>query len=163
MTKNPTKNQFIDIDNARVEEQVQVMTNIMVNAECPFCLENLRKYHKEPILKEGKYWLLTKNQWPYQYTSLHLLAIYKSHVVDLQDIEPAAGVELLELMTWAVKKFQVPGGGWAMRFGDSDYSAGTVNHIHAQLLVPDIQNPDYDTHPVKVTIGKTWAKRNKGG
>lgn len=151
----PTKNIHVDLDNARVEEQKSVMNNILDADHCPFCQENLRKYHKEPILKETTYWILTNNQWPYAHTKLHLLAIYKTHATTLSEIKPEAGIELIEIFQWAEKEFQVPGGGFAMRFGDTDYSAGTVAHIHAQFLVPDIHDPNYMDKPVRIKIGKT--------
>lgn len=149
------KTEFIDIDNARLDEQKQVMSEIREADHCPFCEENLRKYHKEPILKETEHWLLTKNQWPYRFTKHHLMAIYREHITDLENIKPEAGQELIELFQWAVKEFNMPGGGWAMRFGDTDYSAGTVAHLHAQCLVPDINDPDYMEKPVRFKIGKT--------
>jgi ATP adenylyltransferase len=146
---------FVDLDNARVEEQKKVMEDIADANHCPFCLENLQKYHKKPILKEGEYWLLTENQWPYENTTIHLLAIYKQHVTDLASLDPEAGKELLEMMQWAETEFKIPGGGFVVRFGDTDYSAGTVNHLHAQLLQPDIHAPTYLDKPVKIKIGKT--------
>jgi diadenosine tetraphosphate (Ap4A) HIT family hydrolase len=149
------KTNFIDLDNARVDEQKQVMRQIKAEDHCPFCRENLAKYHKHPVIRETKYWLLTNNQWPYENTKLHLLAIYKDHVTKLAGLDPAAGQDLLELMQWAEREYQVPGGGWAMRFGDTDYSAGTVAHIHAQFIVPDIEADDFAQKPVKVKIGKT--------
>ena len=149
------KNQLVDLDNAREAEQIKVMKQIIADGGCPFCPENLSRYHRPPILKETEHWLLTKNQWPYPHTKTHLLAIYKEHAERLADLDAEAGAELLELMQWAEKEFQVPGGGWCMRFGDTNYSAGTVNHIHAQFLVPDINAPDYDDKPVRVKIGKT--------
>ena len=152
--KKPT----VDLDNAREAEQVRVMKRIIKAGDCPFCLKNLRKYHKQPILKETKHWLLTKNQWPYPNTAVHLLAIYKHHAERLADLVPGAGADLLELMQWAEKEFQAPGGGWCMRFGDTDYSAGTIRHIHVQFLVPDIKAPDYDAKPVRIKIGKTKKK-----
>ena len=156
MTNKPIT---VDLDNAREKDQIKVMKKIISAGDCPFCLDNLRKYHKRPILKETKHWLLTENQWPYPHTKLHLLAIYKEHAEKLVELKPEAGQELLELMQWAEKHYQVPGGGWCMRFGDTNYSAGTVKHIHAQFLVPDIDAPDYDTKPVKVKIGKTGRKK----
>jgi len=150
--------QQVDLDNAREKDQVKVMKKIIAAGDCPFCLDNLHKYHKRPILKETKHWLLTENQWPYPHTQVHLLAIYKEHAERLAGLKPEAGQELLELMQWAEKHYQVPGGGWCMRFGDTNYSAGTVKHIHAQFLVPDIDAPDYDQKPVKVKIGKTGKK-----
>ena len=157
---NTVAKKFVDMDNARLDDQREVMKDIIDADHCPFCLENLQKYHKQPILKDGKYWLLTTNQWPYAHTKVHLLLIYKTHVERLSELDPAAGVELLELAQWAEKEFSIPGGGLALRFGDTDYSAGTVAHLHAQLLQPDIDAPDYDEKPVKVKIGKTG--RNPG-
>jgi len=149
------KKQFVDLDNARIDEQKKVMREIIDADHCPFCLSNLKKYHKQPIIKEGQFWLLTKNQWPYENTKIHLLAIYKTHAEKLADLDPAAGQELLELMQWAEKQFNVPGGAFAIRFGDTNYSAGTVAHIHAQFICPDIHHPSYDQKPVKLKIGKT--------
>jgi len=149
------KNKHVDLDNAREDEQKAVMKDILDADHCPFCIENLKKYHQPPIIRETKYWRLTKNQWPYRHTKLHLLAIYKDHVTALAELESKAGSELIELFQWVEKKYHVPGGGWAMRFGDTDYSAGTVNHLHAQFLVPDIHHPNYLDKPVRFKIGKT--------
>ncbi len=145
--------QLVDIDNARVPEQRAEMEAIMREGNCPFCPEHLSEHHKDPILRETKYWILTPNQWPYDHTKLHLLAIYKRHAVELSEVEPDAGKELLELMQWAAAEYHVPGGAFAMRFGDTNYSAGSVNHIHAQLVQPDITAPDYQ--PVRIKVGKT--------
>lgn len=143
---------FVDLDNARKEDQKKVMQDIIKADHCPFCLENLKKYHKQEILKDGKYWLLTYNQWPYDHTQLHLLAIYKEHATHLSQLDPDSGQELIEILAWAEKHFEIPGGGFAMRFGDTDHSAGTVAHLHFQFIVPDIDAPDFE--PVRVKIGK---------
>lgn len=148
----PVIPQFVDLENARVDEQRQVMQEIIDQNHCPFCMDNLRKYHKQQILKEGTYWILTPNQWPYEHTRVHLLAILKQHAEKLSEIPPEAGKELFEMIAWAEKEFNVAGGGVAMRFGDTNYSAGTVNHIHAQFIVPDLDNPNFQ--PVRVKIGK---------
>lgn len=150
-----TSSNFVDLDNARIEEQRQVMRKIITAGHCPFCLANLAKYHKQPILQKGRFWLLTYNQWPYQNTKLHLLAIYKTHAEKLSDLDQAAGQELIKFMQWAEKEFNVPGGAFAVRFGDTNYSAGTVAHIHAQFIWPDISAPDYQQKPVRIKVGKT--------
>jgi ATP adenylyltransferase len=144
--------QFVDLDNAREEDQKQVMQDIINADHCPFCSENLKKYHKQPILKEGKYWILTTNQWPYKHTKYHLLAIYKDHAVNLSELDSQSGNELFELLKWAEEEYKVPGGGFAMRFGDTNYSAGTVNHLHVQFIQPDINSPEFE--PVRVKLGK---------
>lgn len=152
---------FVDLENAREDSQRAVMREIIDANHCPFCRENLQKYHKQPILKEGKYWLVTTNQWPYTHTKLHLMFIAATHVTELQALDPQAGAELIEFAQWAEKEYAIPGGGLAMRFGDMNHSAGTIAHLHVQLVVPDIDAPDYDEKPVKIKIGKMWKDRKK--
>ncbi len=142
----------VDLDNAREEEQFKVMEQIIQDDNCPFCLDNLTKYHKQPILKQGKFWVLTANQWPYEHTKVHLLAIYLQHIESLSEVDPASGVELFEMMQWAVQEYQVPGGAFAMRFGDTNYSAGSVVHLHAQFIQPNLEDPEYQ--PTRFKIGK---------
>jgi ATP adenylyltransferase len=144
--------QFVDIDNSRVEEQRRVMEKIIEEGHCPFCLENLRQYHKAPILKDGQYWLVTPNQWPYENVKMQLLVIYKLHAETLHELDPKAGEELFRFLAEIEEEYQVPGGGWAMRFGDTNYSAGTVKHIHAQFIWPDADKADFQ--PVRFKIGK---------
>jgi ATP adenylyltransferase len=143
---------FVDLDNGRLEEQKREMEKISDRGHCPFCLENLRLYHKDPILKETEFWLLTPNQWPYENTKIHLMAIYKEHAEVLSDLKPGAGEDLLQLFAWAEKEYHVPGGAFAMRFGDTSYSAGTVIHLHAQFIMPNIEKADF--LPVRFKIGK---------
>lgn len=147
-----TSKQFVDLENARLDEQKKVMQDIITADECPFCTENLRKYHKPPILREGKYWLVTTNQWPYAHTQLHLLFILKEHAVSITEIPADAGAELVEHAQWAAAEYDIPGGGLVMRFGDTAHSAGTVAHLHAQLVVPQLEDADFE--PVRITIGK---------
>jgi ATP adenylyltransferase len=147
-----TQTDFVDIDNARNTEQAGVMEEILSEGHCPFCAENLRLYHKQPILKQGKYWVVTPNQWPYDHTKTHLLAIHTEHIESLEELSSAASSELFQLLGEIIKEGAIPGGGVAMRFGDTQYSAGTVKHLHAQFVVPDVTAPDFE--PVRIKIGK---------
>ena len=153
MKNKETNKKLVNIENAREGEQMKVMEQILSANHCPFCPDNLKKYHKQPIIKEGKYWLLTKNQWPYKNTKVHLMAIYTKHAQKLSEIDEEAGKELLEFFKWAEKEFEIAGGGFSMRFGDTDYSGGTVSHIHAQFIMPDFESKDYE--PVRIKIGNS--------
>src|SRR6476469_9641825 len=97
MADDKTPDAYVNLDSARFADQRETMKNIIKDGVCPFCSENLARYHKQEILKEGSSWLLTPNQWPYEHTSLHLLAIMKRHVEHLGDLEAADFAELLEL------------------------------------------------------------------
>lgn len=144
---------FVDLDNARKEDQRQVMEQIIAEGHCPFCPENFSQYHFQPKDFDGEFWFVTKNQWPYDHTKHHYLAILKRHAEKISELTAAEGAELIELMGKLEKKLSAPGGAFAMRFGDSSYSAGSVSHIHAQFIVPDIEADDYQ--PTRLKIGKT--------
>ncbi len=149
MSKKPV----VDLENYRCDEQLALMKTIAESGECPFCMENFGQHQVDETLFDGTYWLLTYNRWPYKNTKVHLLAIYKEHAEDLHEVEPAAGQELIEIFQWAAAHFQVPGGGFVMRFGDTNFSAGSVQHLHAQFIQPDIEAKQYA--PVRVKLGKS--------
>jgi diadenosine tetraphosphate (Ap4A) HIT family hydrolase len=164
MTKSNSNNQksretaFVDLQNARYDDQRTIMKEIIDAAHCPFCSENLKKYHKQPIVAEGEYWLVTPNQWPYNHTRVHLLLILKEHAESLGELTPQAGAELVSLSAQLCEKYAVKGGGLALRFGDTRYSAGTVKHLHVQFIVPDIESPEFE--PVRIKIGSDPQKNN---
>jgi hypothetical protein len=132
---------FIEPHNARTDEQKSVMTDILQANECPFCEENLTKYHKKPILRRGVHWLVTENQWPYQGSKIHLLIILLTHEVDVMSLPVGAGEELLDHLRWARGVYDMVGGAIVMRYGNPTFSGATVCHLHAQIIMPsDGQN-----------------------
>ena len=135
------ENKFINMKTIRRADQHAVMEEIRKQGHCPFCRENLAKYHKSPILKEGKYWLLTDNQWPYEKVKHQMLAIYKTHVEHIKDLDPQAGAELFEMFGKVSKERNMIGGGVAIRFGSSIHGnyGSSVLHIHVHLVEPDLE------------------------
>src|SRR3989344_1793878 len=134
------ENKYINLSAVRREDQREVMEEIKKQGHCPFCRENLDKYHKNPILKEGKFWILTDNQWPYEKIKHQMLAIYKTHIEHINEIDPEAGKELFLMFAEETKKRKISGGGIAIRFGssvDGNYGS-SVLHIHAHLVEPDL-------------------------
>ena len=147
---------FVNLNNARVDEQRDTMNRIVEDGVCPFCRDHLAKYHKKPILREGTHWLLTTNQWPYEHTKHHLLAIATEHVEHFCDLPEGALEELGGHFAWATKEFEIPGGGILMRFGPYEKAGSTVRHLHAQLIEPDLDSPGYE--PVRAKIGRSSKK-----
>jgi diadenosine tetraphosphate (Ap4A) HIT family hydrolase len=136
------KNKFIIKDNLRLDHQKKIYAEIEKNDHCPFCRENLLKYHKLPILKEGKFWTLTDNQWPYDKIKHQLLAVYKDHIEHINEMDPEAGKELIELFQGESKKRKIIGGGIAIRFGSNPEHGSygnSVLHLHAHLIEPDLE------------------------
>jgi diadenosine tetraphosphate (Ap4A) HIT family hydrolase len=143
MKENDKKN-YIHVDQSRLPHQKAVMEQIQQDGVCPFCPEHLTKYHKEPIIKEGIYWVFSKNQWPYEHTAQHFIAIHKKHIEHISELSAEAGKELLEIFAWASKEYNLPGGAVAIRFGSNpEYGnyGSSVLHLHAHLIEPDLKNP----------------------
>jgi galactose-1-phosphate uridylyltransferase len=145
---------YVDLSKARVPEQLEVMEGIQERQECPFCPENLSKTHKQEILRKGAHWILTRNQWPYENTSLHLLAIAAYHAESLADLHEGSFDELQDHLVWAEKEFDIKSGGIGMRFGDITQNGATVKHLHAQLIVPIAHSPE--TAVAKKVHFKIW-------
>ncbi len=132
---------FINMDNARHDEQRKVMQASASAGVCPFDAEHLPTYHKTPILREGEHWVITANQWPYEHTRVHLLAIARKHVESIDELPAGAGEELFEHVRWAIAEYKIDFGGLAMRFGDVRHNGASVNHLHAHIIVPDKNKP----------------------
>lgn len=146
----------LDIDNARYPDQIATMQASLDAGESPFLPENLAKYHHLPVIKTGRFWYVTANQWPYQHTRVHFLIIANQYWTSLDQVPPEAGSEVIELAQWLQKEYHVAGGALCIRFGDTDYSGATIDHLHWQFIVPDLQTPDYDR--VHFTVGKKPEK-----
>lgn len=139
-------------DNARTEEQKKLMAQIEHDGVCPFCAEHFRRYHPKPIIKETDYWFVTENMSPYEGTKLHILFVYKpEHATHPEDISPSAYTDLLSLLQWTTATYNVEGGSFFMRFGNTRYNGSSVAHLHAQLIVGKAQ--DETSEPIRVKLG----------
>lgn len=124
----------VNLDNARLPAQLEVMQGIIDDDVCPFCIDSLRKYHKKPILEIGEHWLLTENQWPYANTKFHYLLIALQHIESILDAGPGAFEELGEMSKLVLRKENTDFGGLAMRFGDITKTGATVGHLHTHIM-----------------------------
>jgi diadenosine tetraphosphate (Ap4A) HIT family hydrolase len=156
---NDSQKKLVDLDNARYDDQREIMQKIQEEGYCPFCIENYLK-NNDAILEKGKYWYFVKNKWPYENTKQHFMFITNEHVEAFAELSPEASAELMNMAAKAIEKYKIPGGALALRFGDTDYSAGSVQHMHAQLIHPDVHKPGYSDKPVRLKIGKTTKKQS---
>lgn len=125
----------VNLAHSRNLEQRRVLVKIIDDKVCPFCPLHLKRYHKKPILKKGKHWLVTSNQWPYKGSRHHFLIIHRGHVNSLSKISRVAAVELIKQTSWLEGKYNLHGGALLLRFGDTDLTGATVTHLHAHLIV----------------------------
>ena len=142
---------YLNLSNARNKKQKDRMEKINKDNICPFCPKNILKYHKRPIIKKGKWWILTPNDFPYKGTSLHFLAIYKKHIKNISEVSLGASKELMDLFNEVVLENKIKGGSLFLRFGDTDYTGGTVEHLHAHLISGGIKQKNKKS--IKVKLG----------
>ena len=129
------KKRSVNLAHARTAFQRKVIERIVKDKVCPFCEEHFLKYHTKPILKKGKYWIITTNFQPYKGSVHHVLAVSRKHATQFSAISPAAQSELFTLLAAEVRRRGIKGGALCMRFGDTDYTSGSVEHLHAHLIV----------------------------
>lgn len=134
----------VNLDNARLDVQREVMQGIIDDNVCPFCVDSLRKYHKRPIIETGEHWMLTENQWPYVNTRFHYLMIAIQHIESILDVGPGAFEELGEMSKLVLRMENTDYGGLAMRFGDITKTGATVGHLHAHIMQASPDMPQGD-------------------
>ena len=128
-----------------------VISQITQDGVCPFCQDHLLTYHKKPILRQGERWTVTTNMYPYKGARFHFLLIHRAHITDSKDMPVESIVELKEHMDWLMKEFKIAGGTLMMRCGDTTVTGASVTHLHAHLIVADLDNPDRE--PIMARVG----------
>jgi diadenosine tetraphosphate (Ap4A) HIT family hydrolase len=136
---------FVNQQNARPGDNYQkVIEEIAEHKVCPFCNENLKKYHKNPILIEGKYWLATNNLYPYKNTLHHVIFINKEHIEHIEEVQAESWYELHSQIKQIAKERKIKGGSFLLRFGDTNFTGGSVSHLHAHLIQSNPEDETYD-------------------
>lgn len=142
----------IDARYAKSSEYKETLDAIIKTDKCPFCPDNF-KYHKKAILKKFNGWCITENSWPYENTQYHFLLICGEHKEEFIELNDKDFKAIKVLTNWVIKKYNILGGGLAFRFGDSTYTGATVRHLHAHVLVPQLDNQKGMAIPVRFPIG----------
>lgn len=139
-------------DNARTPEQRELMEKIENDGVCPFCAEHFKTYHPKPILKETDYWFVSTNMSPYEGTKHHFLFVYKpAHITFPSEASPEAHADLFRSIEQVISEYAIEGGSFFMRFGDTRYNGSSVEHLHAHIIVGNIDDPNHE--PVRVKLG----------
>lgn len=135
---------------ARMEECVRL-------GICPFCWENLAKWHDAPTEKQGKFWVITRNDHPYTGAKYHFLAIYRDHISSISELASGAGDELLLLFSEFCEKNGIRGATIVMRFGEMNYTGATIFHLHAHIVSgvsrEDVPEPKYPDSFITSVLG----------
>ena len=129
------RSSFVDPKNARNGVYKKIIEHIYSTGKCPFCPEYF-KYHKKPIFQRKNGWFLTENSWPYKNTRHHLIIIGAKHKENFFELTKKDFEAVAYLTRWAMRKYKIQGGAFAMRFGDTSLTGASVTHIHFHIISP---------------------------
>jgi len=94
--------------------------------------------------------LIADATYPYENAKYHFILVYHDHVESLSRVGAEAWQEFKETVDWMVKLKNIPGATLICRFGDTDCTGGSVNHLHASLVSGD---PEDNSKPVITRVG----------
>lgn len=137
MKKN---NKVVDTRHAKSGQYGRVLQKIAKKGKCPFCPAQLRKNQKPIIeIKRVGNWFLTPNNYSYQNARIKLMIIGDRHSQNFSELTAKDFREVVQLVNWAIKKYDIQGGGLAIRFGETKFTGATVCHLHFHLISPTLK------------------------
>jgi diadenosine tetraphosphate (Ap4A) HIT family hydrolase len=102
---------------------------------CPFCeTEHVRRARR--TLQETPDWRLIENEFPNPKTQRMLLIVPRSHVTSLADLLLDDYMQIGVLLRFCHDVLGIKSGGILWRFGDPHLHAGTVEHLHINVIEP---------------------------
>ncbi len=141
----------VNIAHAREQHQKEVMEQIVRDGLCPFCRENLEKYHTKPILFENDGWVVTENFAPYTGSVHHFLLVSREHCTTPMELSAQAWGLLQPTLTRIKDDYGLVGGTLLLRWGDTERTGASVAHLHAQLVV-GVTRAENDS-PILTSLG----------
>ncbi len=145
-----TADQVLTLINCRGFEQYESMRTDYDAGKCPFC-DPLDKKNVVIAQSVGG-WRIWKNPFPIKHSVLHLMMAPIKHIMPEQGLNQSDFTQIGALMLGACREFDIIGGGFVMRFGTPKFNAGSVLHLHANIIVPD------QTGDIQVTLAKNPKK-----
>jgi ATP adenylyltransferase len=108
---------------------------LAVPAKCPFCPPLDPKYNE--VITENEHWWVWQSKSPEKNTAHHFLFVPKRHVADTNQLTEPEMIFLFGLIRRIKERFNIVSCGLLIRDGDARLSAGTIEHLHVHLMVPD--------------------------
>lgn len=148
------KKQLVDPTSARSDEYRDQLGEIAAAGVCPFCPDSF-KWHPNEVLQRNASWLITPIRQNYPNADLHFLLIGEDHVEHFLELSSESWGDLRDLVRWACNEYGLKdkGGGFALRFGPTAFTGATVAHLHAHLIVPQIDEDTQRARVVNFPIG----------
>jgi diadenosine tetraphosphate (Ap4A) HIT family hydrolase len=135
--------------NFRVPEQLAEMRRLEREGVCLFCPEHLSA--SSQVLHRTALWTVVPNRYPYRETRLHLLLVPDEHVTDMADLSEDAQRDFWATLRWVKIHYGLAHYGLAARNGDSEFTGGTIRHLHVHLLQGDVDDPEHQGVRVRLS------------
>jgi len=140
-----------NLETSRLEEQRKQMEDLAARGVCAFCWDNFDIEHREPIELKTDHWIVTKNDYPYEHTKLHLLLIPDQHVSTLSELDPEVLADFMPTVVKVERQWKLEHYAVGIRSGDMRLTGGSVEHLHAHIIVGDIDNPEHESVRFKMS------------
>jgi ATP adenylyltransferase len=133
---------------------------------CPFCPGYLdaRPEEQRPVLHRAGSWRVKLNKWPHPYSTQfadragvkargHFVLFGDAHKTAVTQLDQVDWNDISQLLAWVHNEFQIAGCGVTVRSGDTLYTGATIQHLHLQLYVPEIDSETGKAKVINVSIG----------
>ncbi len=150
----PTSRKKVDIENSVIAKRAgytEILKKIQREGLCPFCEENVIKYHPNPILFKNSHWIVTTNAWPYEGSKHHFLLISRKHIESAAEATPESWKSLGTAFKKICRDQKLTGESLFMRSGDSRMTGASVSHLHAQIVAGSVRNKN--SAPILALMG----------
>ncbi|MFM2330950.1 MAG: hypothetical protein RLZZ26_457 [Candidatus Parcubacteria bacterium] len=102
---------------------------------CPFCETERRRRKRKPLVSTHG-WLVLENEFPRDDTERMLLIVPNRHLDGPASISSKDWAEIGHLFSYCIRPSRVPGGALLLRYGDPRDHAGTIEHLHYNVIQP---------------------------
>jgi len=80
--------------------------------------------------------MLLQNEFPAESTKQMWLIAPFRHITEMSALDSYDWRHIGHLMEWCLKEQNINGGGIIWRFGDPHFNAGTIAHLHINIIEP---------------------------
>ena len=89
------------------------------------------------IVVENSFWVAWQSPVPDWFTKHHFIVVPKRHVIDSTELTKDEQLAWFNINKLLKNKYSLQGRGLVIRDGDARYLAGTIEHLHSHVIVPD--------------------------
>ena len=130
-----TNSSHVSVARGRNPEQIKKMEEAKRRGICCLCKEHIDGILDAPVEYKGLWWTVRRNDYPYEGTEFHYMAVYREHIENIEEMAPDAMRELHQHISAIKKKHGAPAIVLVMRTGAMDYTWATLSHLHAHIFL----------------------------